>query len=78
MTRERILELLSAAAVLTMMAFISWRLADQFDPAYLYADPEPTRYTNTAYEKLEYQNAEYKARWLNAERFIRSIAEGRH
>jgi hypothetical protein len=74
MINERVLNIISAVTVLFMMAAICWRLADQFDPKYLYPSPGQ-RYTNTAYEKLEYQNAEYKHRWLNAEKAIRGLAE---
>lgn len=70
------LTIASWIAVLTMFAFIGWRLADQFALENVYPRPEPTRYTESAFKALEYQNAENQARRLKAERFIESIAGG--
>ena len=73
MTRERILTVASWIAVLTMFAFIGWRLADQFAPEY----PEPTvKYTDSSYEALEYENKENRIGRYKAEQFIRSLADG--
>jgi len=69
----RMLTITSWIAVLTMMAFITWNLADKFEPPY----PEPTvRYTAASYKSLEFENAMNKANRVKAERFIRSLADG--
>lgn len=69
----KVLTITSWLAVLTMFAFITWKLTDQFAPEY----PAPTvRYTATSYNSLEFENAMNKANKVKAERFIRSLADG--
>ena len=76
MTRNTALTAASWIAVLTMMAFICFKLADQFSVANTYPQPNPTRYTEAAFKSLEYENAQNKVNRIKAERFIRSMAEG--
>jgi len=69
----RILTITSWIAVLTMFAFIGYSLVPRFSPEY----PEPTvRYTAASYKSLEFENAMNKANRIQAERFIRSMADG--
>ena len=69
----RILTVVSWIAVLTMFAYIGWRLADQFAPEY----PAQTgRYTDAAFKSLQYENAQNKYDKTKAMEFIRSIADG--
>lgn len=66
------LTITSWIAVLTMMAFITWNLADKFEPPY----PEPTvRYTAASYKSLEYQHAQEKISRIKAEEFIQELAD---
>lgn len=77
MTRNTALTAASWIAVLTMMAFICFRLADQFSPENMYPKHlYPERYTESAFKSLQYENAQNKVNRIKAERFIRSIAEG--
>lgn len=70
------LTIASWIAVLTMFAFIGWRLADQFALENVYPRPEPTRYTDAAFKSLQYENAQNKYDKTKAMEFIRSIADG--
>lgn len=73
MTRESILTVVSWAAVITLMAFICFKLVDQFAPEY---PASSTRYTPTAFKSLQYEKAQAEHDKAKAERFIREMAEG--
>lgn len=73
MLKEKTLNIITGTALVLMMAFICYKLTDQFAPEY----PEPTvKYTDSAFESLEYQNAQNVINLKKANEFIRSLADG--
>lgn len=76
MIKEHTLNIITGSVLVLMMAFICWKLADQFSLESVYPQPNPTRYTDASYESLEYQNAQNTYKLRKAEQFIQSIADG--
>lgn len=74
MTRESILTVASWFAVIVLMAFICFKLVDQFAPEY---PASSVRYTPTAFKALQYENAQNAYDKAKAEQFIEEIANGR-
>lgn len=71
--REKILNLITGILLFTMMAYIGFGLARQFDPQELVHLHTHPAYTNEAYERQERELAHLKYEWKRADSTLMDI-----